>query len=68
MKIEVECHKCKKEFIAEQDEEGYCPYCNNKYDWFLDGELWSDTESCCIIFETESEEIKKHFLISRNWI
>lgn len=34
----------------------------------MDGELWSDYETCLPIFESESESIKKHFLMERDYI
>lgn len=68
MKVDIECHNCKKEFIAEQDVQGKCPHCNTKYDWYWDGEVWSETETCCPLFETADESVKKAFLITRDWI
>lgn len=63
---EIECKKCKKEFKAKEFERGVCPYCNTKYDWYVDGEDW--TESVNPIFDNEKESIKRNFLISRDWI
>lgn len=68
MLIEVECHSCKKEFDAKQDQRGKCPFCECKYDWYWDGELWGDTETCCIMFDSESEKVKNLFLIGRDYI
>lgn len=68
MKVDIECHGCQKEFEAEWDVRGKCPYCANKYDWVWEGGLWSEEETCIPIFESESEAVKKSFLISRDWI
>jgi Zn finger protein HypA/HybF involved in hydrogenase expression len=68
MKVDIECHKCKKEFEAEWDVRGKCPHCKNKYDWAWDGEIWSDTEICLPIFESESEGVKNSFLLVRDWV
>ena len=68
MKIDINRHKCKKNIEAEWEVRGICPYCENKYDWAWDGELWSDYETCLPIFGSESESIKKHFLMERDYI
>jgi hypothetical protein len=47
---------------------GKCPHCENKYDWAWDGEIWSDTETCLPIFESESEGVKNSFLLVRDWV
>lgn len=68
MKVDIECHKCKKEFESVCDVRGKCPHCENKYDWVLDGELCNDTETYVPIFESESEDVKNSFLLVRDWV
>ena len=66
--MEIECHNCQKKFEAHQDERGECPYCGTRYDWVWEGEIWSADEHCFAVFDSESEDVKKHFLIVRDWI
>lgn len=68
MKVEIECHRCNHEFIAEWEIRGSCPNCGNKYDWAWDGELWSKGESCIAIFESQSKTIKEAYLLRRDWV
>lgn len=68
MKEDIECHRCKKEFESEWNVRGECPYCGNRYEWAWEGELWSDTETCIVVFASEPECIKKAFLLETEWL
>lgn len=63
-----ECHNCANDFEAEQDVRGECPHCHTRYDWHWEGGVWSEEETCCIMFDTEPEEVKRLFLSTRDWI
>jgi len=66
MIVELECPKCKHEFDATEYEEGSCPNCDNRYDWY-EQDL-EDDSYCGEVWETDSDDVKNAFLISRLWI
>lgn len=66
MITELECPRCGHEFDATEYEEGSCPNCDNRYDWYeqdFGDDCWTGE-----VWETDSDDVKNAFLISRLWI
>lgn len=66
MITELECPKCEHEFDATEYIEGSCPNCDNRYQWYE--ESLEDDAYCGVVWETDDDDVKNAFLISRLWI